>query len=258
MKIALLSFDVEEFDMPFEFGGQPTIDEQIATSNQGLNAVSDILAQFHASATFYCTGVYAQAQPEQIRHLSKQHEIASHNHYHSSHKKADLSTSKAILEGITGKPVKGFRMPRMAPIADADLVEAGYLYNASINPTYLPGRYDYRHISRTTFTQNNLVHFPASVSPRWRIPLFWIAFHNFPLAYFFHLCKQVAQADGYVHLYFHPWEFTDYTQLPNGAKYPFYLHRNNGKQMRARFTKLMRFLQQEGFSFQTTQAFLGI
>jgi hypothetical protein len=36
MKIAILSFDVEEFDMPFEYGGNPPMEEQIATSNQGL------------------------------------------------------------------------------------------------------------------------------------------------------------------------------------------------------------------------------
>jgi peptidoglycan/xylan/chitin deacetylase (PgdA/CDA1 family) len=256
MKVALLSFDVEEFDMPFEYGGKPKMEEQIATSNKGLQSIISVLDKYSATATFYCTGVYALAKTEQIRELSKKHEIASHNHFHSSHKKEDLSTSKAILENITQQDIVGFRMPRMAPVSDADLLEAGYLYNASINPTYLPGRYDYRHISRTFFTQNDLIHFPASVSPAWRIPLFWIAFHNFPLSYFFYLCKKVVETDGYLHLYFHPWEFTDYTDLPNGATYPFYLHRNNGKKMLERFDKLMAFLQKEGFEFKTTKDFL--
>lgn len=252
MKIAVLSFDVEEFDMPFEFGGKPSMEEQIATSTQGLASISAILEQYQAQATFYCTGVYALAQTEKIKILSKTHEIASHNYYHSTHKKEDLFTSKKLLEDITQQTVKGFRMPRMAPISDADLLEAGYVYNASYNPTYLPGRYDYRHISRTVFEQNGLIHVPASVSPTFRIPLFWIAFHSFPLRYFFYLCKKVVESDGYLHLYFHPWEFTDYTDLPNGAKYPFYLHRNNGKKMRERFAQLMAFLQKEGFQFKTT------
>jgi peptidoglycan/xylan/chitin deacetylase (PgdA/CDA1 family) len=256
MKIALLSFDVEEFDMPFEYGGNPPMEEQIATSTKGLETIVSILEKYQAQATFYCTGVYATAKPALIKELSKNHEIASHNHYHSRHKKEDLSTSKAILEQITYKEVVGFRMPRMAPIADKDLVEAGYLYNASVNPTYLPGRYDYRHISRTFFTQNNIIHFPASVSPKFRVPLFWIAFHNFPLAYFFYLCKKVAEADGYLHLYFHPWEFTDYHLAKDGATYPFYLHRNNGKKMAKRFDKLMAFLVKEGFKFRTSKELL--
>jgi peptidoglycan/xylan/chitin deacetylase (PgdA/CDA1 family) len=256
MKIAILSFDVEEFDMPYEYGGNPPMEEQITTSNQGLQTIISILDKYDARVTFYCTGVYATAKPEQIKSLSQKHEIASHNHYHSSHKKEDLFTSKAILEQVTGQEIVGFRMPRMAPVSDADLLEAGYKYNASINPTYLPGRYDYRHISRTFFTQNSLMHFPASVSPNWRVPLFWIAFHNFPLQYFFYLCKKVVEQDGYLHLYFHPWEFTDYHLAKDGAKYPFYLHRNNGKKMAERFDKLMAFLKKEGFEFRTSRELL--
>ncbi|WP_259013988.1 polysaccharide deacetylase family protein [Emticicia fluvialis] len=252
MKTAILSFDVEEFDMPFEFGGHSSLQEQIATSSAGLQSLVTILNRFNASATFYCTGIYALAEPDNIRSLSVAHEVASHNYYHSSHKTDDLRNSKLVLENITQKEVKGFRMPRMAPVSDADLLEAGYSYNASYNPTYLPGRYDYRHIPRTIHQQNGLIHVPASVSPRLRLPLFWIAFHNYPLSYFFHLCKKVAEADGYLHLYFHPWEFTDYTNMPDGAKYPFYLRRNNGLKMQKRFNRLLNFLKQEGFAFKTT------
>ncbi|WP_337042833.1 polysaccharide deacetylase family protein [Emticicia sp. 17c] len=252
MKIAILSFDVEEFDMPFEYGGNPPMDEQIDTSTTGLENILPVLADYQAEATFYCTGVYASSKPEIIQEMSRTHEIASHNYFHSTHKKEDLLNSRKVLEEITNKEVKGFRMPRMAPVSDADLLAAGYSYNASYNPTYLPGRYDYRHIPRTVFQQNGLIHIPASVSPNLRLPLFWIAFHNYPLPYFLYLCQKVVEADGYLHLYFHPWEFTNYTKLPNGAKYPFYLHRNNGSAMLERFKKLMAFLQKEGFTFKTT------
>ncbi len=255
-KIALLSFDVEEFDMPFEYGGNPTLDQQIASSDEGLNKLLTVLEKQKAKATFYTTGVYATAKPEQIKKMSDFHEIASHNHYHSEHKKKDLSTSKKILETISNQKVVGFRMPRMAPVPDQDLIDAGYKYNASVNPCWLPGRYDMRHVSRTFFKENNLLQFPASVSPRFRIPLFWIAFHNFPLWFFFYLCKRVSKTDGYLHLYFHPWEFTDYTKATDGAKYPFYLHRNNGDKMLKRFEKLIEFLKKEGFEFETSGNFL--
>ena len=256
MKIALLSFDVEEFDMPFEFGGNPSMEQQISTSNVGLIKILKVLDDFKALATFYTTGVYATAMPDQIAEMSKTHEIASHNHYHSSHKTEDLFTSKKILEDITNQEVIGFRMPRMAPVDNQDLLNAGYKYNASVNPCWLPGRYDMRHISRNPFKEGNLLQFPASVSPRFRMPLFWIAFHNFPLWFFFYLCKRVAKKDGYLHLYFHPWEFTDYTDANDGAKYPFYLKRNNGNKMLKRFEKLMTFLKKEEFEFQTSGWFL--
>ena len=256
MKIALLSFDVEEFDMPFEFGGNPSMEQQIATSNKGLLKILSVLDKFKAKATFYTTGVYATARPELILEMSKFHEIASHNHFHSSHKTEDLFNSKKILENITNQQINGFRMPRMAPVANTDLINAGYKYNASVNPCWLPGRYDMRHVSRNPFKENGLLQFPASVSPQFRIPLFWIAFHNFPLWFFFYLCKRVAKKDGYLHLYFHPWEFTNYTNANDGATYPFYLKRNNGERMLNRFEKLMKFLTKEGFEFQTTQTFL--
>ena len=38
MKIALLSFDIEEFDMPFEYGGKPTMEEQIDRKSTRLNS----------------------------------------------------------------------------------------------------------------------------------------------------------------------------------------------------------------------------
>lgn len=256
MKIAILSFDVEEFDMPIEFGGNPTLENQIENSYNGLTKLLPVLEKFNAKATFYCTGVYASNKSELIKKISDTHEIASHNHFHSSHKKEDLFSSKKILEAIIGKSIYGFRMPRMAAVPNQDLIEAGYKYNASVNPCWLPGRYDMRHIPRKFFKQEGLLQFPASVSPKFRVPLFWIAFHNFPLWYFFYLCKKVVNADGYLHLYFHPWEFTNYTKANDGAKYPFYLHRNNGEKMLERFEKLMIFLKKEGFEFQTSENFL--
>lgn len=255
-KIALLSFDVEEFDMPYEYGGKPNMQQQLATSNEGLQKLLPVLDQYNAQVTFYTTGVYASAMPDQIKKMSETHEIASHNHYHSAHKKEDLFSSKKILESITNQEVIGFRMPRMAPVPNQDLIEAGYKYNASVNPCWLPGRYDMRHISRTPFVEENLLQFPASVSPKFRIPLFWIAFHSFPLLFFFFLIKCVAKKDGFVHLYFHPWEFTDYHKAQDGAKYPFYLKLNNGEKMLKRFKELLKFLEKEGFEFKTTESFL--
>ena len=256
MKIALLSFDVEEFDFPFEYGGHPTMEEQISTSRSGLNKLIPVLKKYNAKSTMYCTGFFASAQPEIIKEISSFHEIASHNYYHSSHTTGDLTSSREILEKFSEKKVIGFRMPRMAAVSDQDLLNAGYTYNASICPTYLPGRYDCRHVPRTLFKNNNLIQFPTSVSVKYRIPLFWIAFHNLPLWFFFFLCKRVVKNDGYVHLYFHPWEFTDYTKINNGARYPFYLHRNNGAKMLKRFEMLLEFFRNEGFKFQTTGDFL--
>ena len=61
---------------------------------------------------------------------------------------------------------------------------AGYCYDASIHPTWLPGRYNNLHLPKTSYFDNELLRIPASVSPTLRIPLFWLSFKNFPFEYY--------------------------------------------------------------------------
>ena len=49
----------------------------------------------------------------------------------------------------------------------------------------------------------------SGVSPIFRIPLFWLSFHNFPLFFYKKLAIDVLKKDGYLNIYFHPWEFSD-------------------------------------------------
>ena len=76
MKIVLISFDVEEFDMPFEYGGKSSLEEQISTSTEGLSKLLPLLENFQAKSTIYCTGVYATEKPEILKKISEFHEIA--------------------------------------------------------------------------------------------------------------------------------------------------------------------------------------
>jgi len=92
-----------------------------------------------------------------------------------------------------------------------DIQEAGYLYDASMNPTWLPGRYNNFNKPRTLYKEEGMIRIPASVSPNFRIPLFWLSFKNFPYALYIRLALQTLRKDGYLSLYFHPWEFTNIT-----------------------------------------------
>jgi hypothetical protein len=87
--------------------------------------------------------------------------------------------------------------------------EAGYQYDSSVNPTWLPGRYNNLNLPRTMYEDHGMIRIPASVSPLLRIPLFWLSFKNLPYSTFRWLTLQTLKKDGYVCLYFHPWEFTD-------------------------------------------------
>ena len=79
-----LSFDIEEFDMPKEYGYDIDFQRQIAISRQGLISIFDILKKHNAKATFFSTVVFAQQVPDLIERLiSEGHELASHTYYHS-------------------------------------------------------------------------------------------------------------------------------------------------------------------------------
>ena len=252
----LLSYDVEEFDMPLEYGGSLSFEEQISYSQAGLEKLLPLLNAFNAKATFYCTGRFAEAKPEIIKQLHDDgHEIASHTYHHSQFELADLEKSKQILENITGAPVHGLRMPRMMPVPAAAVLQAGYAYNSSLNPTWMPGRYKHLDKPRTAFIENGMLQFPASVSPQWRVPLFWLSLHNFPLWLYWHFCKKTVATDGYANLYFHPWEFTDYRQA-GGTEMPGYVTRNCGVPMLQRTTSLLQLAKGNGCRFITTYDWL--
>jgi peptidoglycan/xylan/chitin deacetylase (PgdA/CDA1 family) len=207
----LLSFDVEEFDMPLEYNFNIAIEIQMEIGKKGLDNLMPILNDQNYNTTLFTTANFANHYPDSIKGLSEKHEITSHTFYHSNFTTAHLLESRIRLEEIIQKPVKGLRMPRMRQVPVADIKEAGYSYDASIHPTWLPGRYNNFHLPRTKYSEQGLIRVPASVSPNFRIPLFWLSFKNFPYAMYLKLALQTLKKDGYLSLYFHPWEFTNIT-----------------------------------------------
>ncbi len=224
---ALLTFDAEEFDIPGEFGGPIPEAEQMEVSAHGHEAVLALLERLGVRATFFTTARFALARPELIRRTAAAgHEIASHGFNHTGFEDADLERSRAALQEVSGAPVRGFRMPRMGRVAPERLLAAGYRYNSSENPTWIPGRYNLLRAPRTARLEGDLLCVPASVTPRVRFPMFWISFKTFPLWVARAAAARCLAADGYVSLYFHPWEYTDlsryrmprYTRRPDGAR----------------------------------------
>ena len=240
-----LSFDIEEFDMPKEYGYDIAFERQIAISREGLTAILDLLKKHQMRATFFSTVVFAQQVPDLINRLIEEgHELASHTCYHSDFENEHLKHSKEALEQQFGVTVEGLRMPRMLEVSAEEVKKAGYRYNSSVNPTFLPGRYNKLHVPKRFFNENGLWQIPAAVS--WfRFPLFWLSFHNLPLWLYKFLLKRSVKSIGYAALYFHPWEFTDLHQKE--FNFPAYVMRNSGEKMIARFDSLLTFIKQQGW-----------
>lgn len=248
-RYVLMSFDVEEFDMPLEYNFPISLDEQMTIGKQGLDIILPIVNDI--SCTMFTTANFAVHFHDAVKKMGVKHEIASHTFYHSSFANKDLLDSKLKLEEISGKPVTGLRMPRMRKVEMEEVKKAGYLYDSSINPTWLPGRYNNRHLPRTLYMDEGMKRLPASVTPNFRIPLFWLAFKNFSYAIFKMLAIQTLKKDGYICLYFHPWEFVNI----NNYNLPGYTRKLCGEPLQQRLYQLIEDLKKEA-EFITIQSWM--
>lgn len=255
MKKVLISFDIEEFDMPLEYGKPLSLEAQIRVSARGTAAILDMLKAQRITATFFSTVVFARHAPDLIARIGEEgHELASHGYYHSQFEQRHLAESRLILEELSGMPVRGFRMARMMPVDDQAIAAAGYRYNSSLNPVYLPGRYNHFFKPRTLFRQEGLLQLPASAVPLIRFPLFWLSFHNLPLWLYQAACAATMKRDGYLNIYFHPWEFTKLDDPAYGL--PAYVARNSGRRMMERFEAWVSWMKKQGYGFETIGNFL--
>jgi peptidoglycan/xylan/chitin deacetylase (PgdA/CDA1 family) len=251
----LLGFDVEEFDMPMEYGKTISFDDQLAISTTGTLLILELLKETNIKATFFCTANYAINKPDIIaKMVDDGHEIASHGYYHSDFKVEHLLQSKTRLEEISGTAVTGFRMARMMPVDEAEIQKAGYAYNSSLNPTFIPGRYNNLKKPRTWFFDHNVLQIPASVSPLLRFPLFWLTFHNVGLSMIKFMSAAAHRKDGYLNLYFHPWEFTDLKQ-PERFGFPGYVSKNSGDAYVKKIRAFILWAQSKGYAFVRTADF---
>jgi peptidoglycan/xylan/chitin deacetylase (PgdA/CDA1 family) len=249
--VVLLSFDVEEFDMPLEYGQQVSAEQQMQTGYDGFQVTMNMVDSLQIPATLFTTANFADQFQNDIRDIDPIHELASHTYYHSRFKDEDLLRSRIRLQEISGRTVKGLRMPRMRQVEMTAVKAAGYSYDSSVNPTWVPGRYNNLKLPRTIYKDEDMLRLPASVSATFRIPLFWLSFKNFPYELFLYWTKGAIKKDGYVCLYFHPWEFVDLSPF----KIPNYTKRLAGKLLQQRLVRLITDLKKD-YQFSTIGNYL--
>ena len=249
----LLSFDVEEFDLPREHGAEISLEEGISVSTQGLERILKMLSRTKVKATFFCTGNYAESRPDMMaKILNDGHEVACHGVDHFRPKFSDVEESKKIVEKITKVRVSGYRQPRMKKIDYIELRRCGYKYDSSVNPAYIPGRYNNSKMPRKPFVKNGVLEIPTSVATNMRVPMFWLALHIFPKRLYYRMAKMALKRDGYFATYFHPWEFAvlaEYNAVPEYIKY------NSGMKLVGRLEGLIQELQKKGHEFVTYNEF---
>jgi len=243
----LFSVDLEEFDIPEEYGRQLPLQTKLEVSYKGMQLLEALMEKYQVRSTLFTTAFWAQHYPDYVRQLSEKHEIASHTFYHNRFETADLARSRQVLSAITGKEIAGLRMPLMQNIDAAAVAAAGYSYDSSLHPTWLPGRYNHLRANRTLYSRDNLWILPASVTPLLRLPVFWLMLKNAPVSLYKMMCRRILARDGYIVLYVHPWEFTDLSGYP----LPALIKRNDGKKLLDRLETLFAYFSKAGCTFDT-------
>ena len=247
-----LSFDTEEFDVPREYGVKyDTTKEGMLVSQYGIERILQILNVESVRATFFCTSNFVLNATELVRRIQKEgHEIASHGCDHWKPKPDDAYRSKKIIEDTIGIHIDGYRQPRMSTVNNHKLADWGYRYNASLNPTLIPGHYSHLKSSRTPWVEEGVVQIPTSVSPHLRIPMFWLSLHHFPLKIYLWLMKRIVNYDNVFNTYFHPWEFYPLNEHPE-LKIPYFKRRKSGEGMIQRLEQVIAFAKVQGYNFGT-------
>lgn len=214
MKSFLLTIDLEDFHTD-ELGGTR---KESNLSLQGLKRVLNILEKHNIKATFFVTLPFARKNKQVIKNIIKDgHEIASHGYNHSHRYKVMnkqesldyLTRSREELEKLLKIKIRGFRAPQMS-CPDYDIISrAGFSYDSSCHPTFLPGYYFNLFMSRKIHKKENLTILPVSVAPFVRLPFSWLWFRFFGLWYT-KLCSNLCfLVDESINMYFHPWDFAD-------------------------------------------------
>lgn len=216
IKKVLLSLDVEEFDIPEEYGQKVDPSTQIRVTSEGLALALDLLEKLDIRITCFTTVYFANNQPSLMQRILSRHELASHGFFHTDFRSSHLLDSRLELEKLSGRKVYGFRSPRFRPIDHKEISAAGYTYSSSENPIWLPGRYMHFLKPRLPYFSGGVLNLPVSTSPIIRYPFFWLSFKNSPLWILKGMSQWTLGADGYLNIFFHPWEFSDLSkwQLP--------------------------------------------
>lgn len=225
--------DVEEYFHPtaitrhFPMSEWDTLERR---SPRVVERLLDFLAERDVAGTFFIVGWLAEREQEMVRAIAAAgHEIASHGHEHElvgrlgpDGFRRSVRRSRAALEDIAGKPVKGYRAPSFSIVPGLEwafdvLLEEGYRYDASLFPVSRHPTYGYpdagldpHWIDRPS---GRLAEFPATTARLLgrTLPASGGAyFRLLPPALVRRGLRQAHERDAPGMFYIHPWELDDW------------------------------------------------
>ncbi|MCK4615077.1 MAG: polysaccharide deacetylase family protein [Thermoplasmata archaeon] len=249
----LLTIDLEEFG---RVGGE----KSFALSHRGTENLLQVLTRTRLPTTFFATIEFASHYPHLIRRIAQKHEVALHAYDHTHNYRTMepeeagdyLRKGKDLLEDMIGQEVYGFRAPRMQAPGMPVLKKAGFRYDSSLHPTFVPGRYNAFRGNRGIGKGNGIVRIPVSVTPGLRLAFSWLWFRTLGVGYAKLCTRQSEKGMDYVCIYFHPWDFVD---LRRTEGLPIGFARNTHRSP-AMLERYIGWLKKRGYRFSTVVDFL--
>jgi polysaccharide deacetylase family protein (PEP-CTERM system associated) len=222
------SVDVEEYFQvsAFEpFVARAEWDRFESRISVGLRRLLELLEQHATRATFFVLGWIAERHPALVKDISARgHEVASHGWDHRrvtqqspSEFRESVRRSKAVLEGLSGQSVLGFRAPSFSITPGLEwaldiLQDEGYRYDSSLFPIRRSG-YGYPTSGRDPHWREHnggrLFEVPPATLRRLgvNIPAGGGGyFRTFPYAVIRRAFLDAAERNAAGTFYIHPWE----------------------------------------------------
>lgn len=231
-----ITIDCEEWNSPFLRGKKDKDHNDTSFSRRGNEILLELFRKHGVKATFFVTGYFAEREPDHVRRLVEEgHEVAAHGYEHHYRGREfdmlkDVKKAKKVLEKITGLRVKGFRSPQAQYSTELLRVldKAGFEYDSSLHPAYLPGYYNHSNKPlriHKPIADLKIVEIPVAVIPKWRLPIVWMFMRIFGVRYAQFGVDRLERRGVNANLYFHSWEF-----VPMRSKnVPFFFTFRTGK-----------------------------
>jgi polysaccharide deacetylase family protein (PEP-CTERM system associated) len=241
-----------------EYYGQ---DHPVGELTEPVHYILDVLAHYRVKGTFFVLGEVAEYYGGLLREIVRQgHEIACHalrhrDMHHLSKKAfiAEVSEAKSIIEDVTGRIVRGFRVPNA--VLPSYLVEAleeiGFIFDSSMFPSRkFQGKYGYTHAPLHPYVpsrhdielpgESRIVELPVAVFPGIRL----VAGSGIFTRVFGYWWTKAALTrllrTGDTVYYFHPYELMPAPKLDKLSFSQRIFIRNTGNTMRRYFNQLMQ------------------
>ncbi|CBL44132.1 Polysaccharide deacetylase family protein [gamma proteobacterium HdN1] len=270
-----MTIDVEDYYQVSAMEASVARDQWEKMESRVVRNTQKILALFaehNVQATFFVLGWVAERNPALVREIvAQKHELASHGYSHRlvynqtpEVFREETLRGKALLEDITGVPVRGYRAasysitPRSSWALDT-LIEAGFEYDSSIFPVRhdrygMPGtpQAPYQLIRPNG---GKIVEFPLSAAHLlgYRLPAAgggYFRLYPYWLTRLLLTSIERWQRIPFI-FYLHPWEVDpDQPRIPAG-KLSTFRHYNNLDVCEERLRRLLK-----DFSFTTVDAVL--